>query len=65
MGAQSAVVKGGHLEGPPTDVFFDGIEFAEFTTQRIQTASTHGTGCTFASARGRLHRARAAGTRWR
>ena len=50
MGARSAVVKGGHLEGPPTDVFFDGTSFSEFTTERIQTASTHGTGCTFASA---------------
>ena len=50
MGARAAVVKGGHLDGPPTDVFFDGAEFAEFTAERIPTTSTHGTGCTFASA---------------
>ena len=50
MGARTAVVKGGHLDGPPTDVLFDGSEFTEFTAERIQTTSTHGTGCTFASA---------------
>ena len=50
MGATSAVVKGGHLEGPATDVLFDGKEFIELTGQRIETSSTHGTGCTFASA---------------
>ncbi len=50
MGAGSALVKGGHLDGPPTDVLFDGSEFTELTTVRIQTTSTHGTGCTLASA---------------
>ena len=50
MGAQAAVVKGGHLEGPPTDVLYDGGEFIELTAERIDSTSTHGTGCTFASA---------------
>ena len=50
MGAQSVVVKGGHLLGPPVDLLFDGRRFHEFTTARIDTTSTHGTGCTFASA---------------
>ncbi len=50
MGAGSVVVKGGHRDGPPTDLFFDGNEFHEFTTERIPTVNTHGTGCTFASA---------------
>ena len=50
MGPQSVVIKGGHRDGPPTDVYFDGEEFLEFTTERIPTANTHGTGCTFASA---------------
>lgn len=50
MGASSVVVKGGHRDGPPTDLFFDGDEFHEFTTERIPTVNTHGTGCTFASA---------------
>ncbi len=50
MGARVAVVKGGHLQGPATDIMYDGREFRAFTHQRIDTTSTHGTGCTFASA---------------
>ena len=50
LGAASVVVKGGHLEGPATDLFYDGSEFREFTSERIDTVNTHGTGCTFASA---------------
>ena len=50
MGARAAVVKGGHLEGPATDILYDGKDFRLFTTQRIETTSVHGTGCTFASA---------------
>ena len=50
MGAKAVVVKGGHLEGPPVDLFYDGREFQEFSAPRIETANTHGTGCTFASA---------------
>ena len=50
MGAKAVVVKGGHREGPATDIFFDGAQFQEFTTARIDTVNTHGTGCTFASA---------------
>ena len=50
MGALSAVVKGGHLEGDALDVFYDGRELREFRADRVDTTSTHGTGCTFASA---------------
>ena len=50
MGARAVVVKGGHLSGPPVDTFYDGHEFTEFTTERIETKNTHGTGCSFASA---------------
>ena len=50
MGAKAAVVKGGHLPGPPTDILYDGTEFRAFTAQRIESTNTHGTGCTFASA---------------
>ena len=49
MGAESVVVKGGHLEGPPIDLFYDGQTFREYHAQRIDTKNTHGTGCTFAS----------------
>ena len=50
LGAKSAVVKGGHLEGPATDVLYQAGEFTEFTVPRMATKNTHGTGCTFASA---------------
>ena len=50
MGAQAALVKGGHLPGASTDVLYDGEGFREYTAQRIETTSTHGTGCTLASA---------------
>ena len=50
MGARAVVVKGGHREGPATDLFYDGTNFREFTAPRVETANTHGTGCTFASA---------------
>jgi hydroxymethylpyrimidine/phosphomethylpyrimidine kinase len=50
LGARAAVVKGGHLEGPAVDVFYDGHDLREMSAPRIDTTSTHGTGCTFASA---------------
>lgn len=50
MGARNVVIKGGHLDGPPIDVFYDGHSFREMYAPRINTTSTHGTGCTFASA---------------
>ncbi|MBI4202258.1 MAG: bifunctional hydroxymethylpyrimidine kinase/phosphomethylpyrimidine kinase [Chloroflexi bacterium] len=51
MGARAAVVKGGHLEGrDAVDILYDGHAFQEFSSQRIPTKNTHGTGCTFASA---------------
>ena len=50
LGAQNALVKGGHLEGPATDVLYDGADFVTFTSERIDTPNTHGTGCTLASA---------------
>jgi hydroxymethylpyrimidine kinase / phosphomethylpyrimidine kinase / thiamine-phosphate diphosphorylase len=49
-GPRHVVVKGGHLEGPPVDVFFDGHRFHYYEGERIETKSLHGTGCTFASA---------------
>ena len=50
MGASHAVVKGGHLDGPATDVLYDGSDFLLFTSERFDTPNTHGTGCTLASA---------------
>ena len=50
LGARSVVVKGGHLVGDPIDLFYDGERYLELPARRIETTSTHGTGCTFASA---------------
>ncbi|MDQ2786600.1 MAG: bifunctional hydroxymethylpyrimidine kinase/phosphomethylpyrimidine kinase, partial [Chloroflexota bacterium] len=45
------VVKGGHMGGETvTDLLYDGIEFQSLATPRIDTAHTHGTGCTFSAA---------------
>lgn len=52
LGARSVLLKGGHMEGELlTDLLLceDGGE-VRFTGARIHTASTHGTGCTLASA---------------
>jgi len=51
LGPRNVVVKGGHREGASAvDVLFDGRNFHEFASPRIDTTSTHGTGCTLASA---------------
>jgi hydroxymethylpyrimidine/phosphomethylpyrimidine kinase len=51
MGAQAALIKGGHAEGDmltDTLVHADGVE--RISLPRIHTKNTHGTGCTLASA---------------
>lgn len=50
LGARSVIVKGGHLDGDAVDIFYDGQRFLELVARRIETTSTHGTGCTLASA---------------
>lgn len=49
MGAKSALVKGGHIEGQPVDVLFDGSDFAEFPGKRMDK-NMHGTGCVLSAA---------------
>lgn len=50
-GAAAVLVKGGHLDGPTvTDVLADADGVLLFDDARIDTTSTHGTGCTLASA---------------
>ncbi|MFW9825706.1 MAG: bifunctional hydroxymethylpyrimidine kinase/phosphomethylpyrimidine kinase [Candidatus Thorarchaeota archaeon] len=51
QGAQNVVIKGGHLADSQNaiDLLYDGRDFIEFHTPRINTKNTHGTGCTFAS----------------
>jgi len=48
MGAKSVVVKGGHIQGKPVDLLFDGKETATYTRERIYK-DIHGTGCVFSS----------------
>ena len=51
LGARSALLKGGHLEGDEVvDVFFDGSEYRVWRRPRLSTTSTHGTGCTLSAA---------------
>jgi len=50
MGARHVVVKGGHLEGEAADLYFDGSDSHVFSSPRIATQDTHGTGCTFSAA---------------
>lgn len=50
LGAKNVVVKGGHLTGDATDVFYNGSKFEHITGKRIDTKNTHGTGCTYSSA---------------
>jgi len=49
-GAQSALVKGGHLKEDAIDVLFDGKVFHTFSSPRVETKNTHGTGCTLSAA---------------
>jgi hydroxymethylpyrimidine/phosphomethylpyrimidine kinase len=50
LGARAALVKGGHLDGDDVvDVLFDGTMHV-WRRARVQTRSTHGTGCTLSAA---------------
>jgi hydroxymethylpyrimidine/phosphomethylpyrimidine kinase len=49
-GARTALVKGGHLKDAATDVLWDGRTLTRFSGSRLDSANTHGTGCTFSSA---------------
>ncbi len=52
LGAKNVVLKGGHDDDSDeaVDLLYDGKEFSYFTSKRIQTKNTHGTGCTFSAA---------------
>jgi hydroxymethylpyrimidine/phosphomethylpyrimidine kinase len=50
-GVRAVLVKGGHLAGDTvTDVLCDAQGPREFSSARVRTANTHGTGCTLSSA---------------
>lgn len=48
IGAGYVVIKGGHIEGDPIDMLFDGRDFIRYTKGRLQR-EVHGTGCVFSS----------------
>jgi len=50
LGPRAVLVKGGHLGGDATDVLFHQGEFREFSSPRVATGNTHGTGCTLSAA---------------
>jgi hydroxymethylpyrimidine/phosphomethylpyrimidine kinase len=50
LGPQAVLVKGGHLQRDPVDILLHRGEWTEFTSPRIDTRHTHGTGCTFSAA---------------
>ncbi|WP_415896841.1 bifunctional hydroxymethylpyrimidine kinase/phosphomethylpyrimidine kinase [Neptuniibacter sp. QD72_48] len=51
LGAKQVLLKGGHLQGEECpDIYYDGQEFIEFLSPRVNTKNTHGTGCTLAAA---------------
>jgi hydroxymethylpyrimidine kinase/phosphomethylpyrimidine kinase len=49
-GAKAAVVTGGHLGPRAIDVLYDGHKFSVYDSTKLATTSTHGAGCTFATA---------------
>jgi hydroxymethylpyrimidine/phosphomethylpyrimidine kinase len=50
-GARAALIKGGHLRGSEVlDVLYDGMELHTYRHARLDTRSTHGTGCTLSAA---------------
>ncbi|MGB4407379.1 MAG: bifunctional hydroxymethylpyrimidine kinase/phosphomethylpyrimidine kinase [Sphaerochaeta sp.] len=49
-GPRYVLVKGGHRTEDATDILFDGNQVLKYTSKRIDTKNTHGTGCTFSSA---------------
>jgi len=51
MGADAAIVTGGHVEGDEVvDVFADAEGTTGYTKPRVENGATHGTGCAFSSA---------------
>jgi hydroxymethylpyrimidine/phosphomethylpyrimidine kinase len=50
MGCRAVLVKGGHSTGEAVDILFDGERDYAFSSPRINTKNTHGTGCTYSSA---------------
>ena len=52
LGPKNVLIKGGHLDPSfdAIDILYDGNDFFEFKSERIDTKNTHGTGCTYSAA---------------
>jgi hydroxymethylpyrimidine/phosphomethylpyrimidine kinase len=50
LGPRYVLVKGGHLKGDAVDLLWNGKAFTAFSAPRIESANTHGTGCTLSAA---------------
>ena len=50
LGPRHVLVKGGHLKDAATDILWDGRTVTRYPAPRIESTSTHGTGCTLSSA---------------
>lgn len=54
LGVRNVLIKGGHLQGSKqkevVDILFDGKNYKEYSSPRIDLPESHGTGCTYASA---------------
>lgn len=49
LGSRAVVITGGNL-AKPVDLLYDGKEFLPFSSERVRSETTHGSGCTFSSA---------------
>jgi hydroxymethylpyrimidine/phosphomethylpyrimidine kinase len=50
LGARAVLVKGGHLAGEATDILYWQGKIFRYSSPRIDTLNTHGTGCTYSAA---------------
>jgi hydroxymethylpyrimidine kinase/phosphomethylpyrimidine kinase/thiamine-phosphate diphosphorylase len=50
IGARHVLLKGGHRDGDAIDVLLAGTSIKRLTAERINTANTHGTGCSYSAA---------------
>lgn len=50
LGCSNVLIKGGHLEDEPIDTLLCGEDVYKFSSKRVHTKNTHGTGCTLSSA---------------
>lgn len=52
LGPSYVLLKGGHIEraSESIDILYDGEDFYTFSSPRIETKNTHGTGCTYSAA---------------